>query len=274
MMFSASRTVSPLSLSVWLSTTWRLAGIRPSVVQQLELGAHGARLGTPMFVTKMASVTCSSTTSVCSPSPGVVSTIDVAEGRAKPLDEQRRALPLRDRVAQLGRRGAGDDEEPVVVVGERGLQDDLVRRGVRDRIDDGALGFEPEGGGDVTELQVGVDEHDGVRRDLGEPRRQVDRDGRLALSALWRDDRDRLGRHAGFERREVPLWRRRRLRELIERRRSRLDRSSVDRRLATRPSRDAGHRRVAAHRAPAGASKSCGDLPSPRSRRASPTAGR
>ena len=54
-------------------------------------------------------------------------------------------------------------------------------------------GSSAERGGDVAELQVGVDEHDRVRRDFGEARREVDRERRLALAALRRDDGDRLG---------------------------------------------------------------------------------
>ena len=164
------------------------------------------RLGTPMLVTKIASVTCSSAMRVCSPSPGVVSTITYrkyARSRSirRPSDLALHGVP------EFGRGRARDDEEPVIMVRERRLQDELVGRSLGDRVDDGALGLETEGGSDVAELEVGVDEHDGVRRDLGEARRQVDRDRGLALSALGRDDGDCLGGFAGFEWREVPLLR-------------------------------------------------------------------
>ena len=49
---------------------------------------------------------------------------------------------VRDRVAELGRWRARDDEESVIVVGQCGLQDDLVGRGIGDRVDDRALGLE------------------------------------------------------------------------------------------------------------------------------------
>ena len=117
MMCSASRTVSPLSLSVWFSTMCRLPGISPIVVSSSNSVRIARRLGTPMLVTNTASVTCSSATSVCSPRPGRRVHDDVAEGPPQPLDQPTERC-RGDGVAQFGRRRARDDEEPVVVVGQ------------------------------------------------------------------------------------------------------------------------------------------------------------
>ncbi len=55
------------------------------------------------------------------------------------------------------------------------LSSDLIVAGVHDSANDVSRHHEIERVRDVAELDVGVDEHDGVRRDLGEPGGEIDR---------------------------------------------------------------------------------------------------
>ena len=115
--------------------------------------------------------------------------------------DQRREQPGHilgpDLVDRRGRLRSRQHVEPTDVPGQAGLEHHAVEAvGAAQRIDDGVLGVEVEGGGDVPELQIEVDQHGGAGCGLRQAHGEIGRHRGLADATL----RGQHGQYAAGDR--------------------------------------------------------------------------